>query len=433
MATTAQNPQALAALFRASGLTADQVRQAVSARTANAEPTTVDSWISKNWQGEWDASGVRRDKELAKLFEANGIGLEDLKKGMKWGEVAPVDPYTNQPYTKKEDGNYYMDVIGSASGPENVVYESVKVDPRRQVLIGDKAVGFLGNINRDGNFEGKQDQYIQDSNRIGWSASGKGNVGFHVYTDAAGNPVGINSGWASSSDAGTARDVIKGAATIAAAATGINAAFAGVGAGATAGAGASAGAGTSAAASTGINWGAIGTTAGKSAATNALLTAIQGGDLSQILKSAAVGAVSSGAGALGTQGLGLSGAVGKLAGGAISAGTGAALTGGNVGRALLTSLAGNGAGLATAGFGDAISGGVSQAVRGLVAGGDPRSVLLSSLVGGLTQQVTGNSTLANGLSRYAASQMRQREMQRRWQQMLAARNARTAPTTRPGG
>jgi hypothetical protein len=92
------------------------------------------------------------------------------------------------------------------------------------------------------------------------------------------------------------------------------------------------------AASGGTNWGAIATSAAKSAAMNAGMTAIKGGKPSDIFKSGLIGAVSGGAGSA-VGGLGLGSLETTLAKAGLQAGI-TGLTGGNVANSLIASAVG---------------------------------------------------------------------------------------------
>lgn len=174
----------------------------------------------------------------------------------------------------------------------------------------------------------------------------------------------------------------SGAAATGAGTTGAGTAAAGSGAGTAAGTG-------------GLNWGAIGSAAAKNAAINAGMTLAQGGDLSDALKSGALGAVTGGAGGA-MAGYGVNPMLAQGATGAL----GAAARGGD-GSDILRGAAGG-----------AISGGIGQlgqnygwspeataAARGAagaaVGGGDGRDILRGAATG-YAGSAINNSARGNG-------------------------------------
>lgn len=164
--------------------------------------------------------------------------------------------------------------------------------------------------------------------------------------------------------------------------------LAGAGAAATGATGATGGAAAVPAA--GTNWGAIGSAAAKSAALNGGLTAVRGGDLGDVLKSAAVGGVTGAAGGA-ISSLGYSPVVSQAATGAIGAaargGSGTdILTGAGVG-ALSGYVAGNGiTGNST--VDRAITGAGTTAIRG----GNASQIAQGAAGGALSDLTSGSRT-----------------------------------------
>lgn len=162
------------------------------------------------------------------------------------------------------------------------------------------------------------------------------------------------------------------------------------GAGAAAAEGAAAGSGAAGTAAAGTNWGAIGSAAAKSAALNGGLTAVRGGDLGDVLKSAAVGGVTGAAGGA-ISSLGYSPVVSQAATGAIGAaargGSGTdILTGAGVG-ALSGYVAGNGiTGNST--VDRAITGAGTTAIRG----GNASQIAQGAAGGALSDLTSGSRT-----------------------------------------
>lgn len=71
-------------------------------------------------------------------------------------------------------------------------------------MIGDKAVGYLGDYNNDGTFGNKADTILHgvgDEALLGWSARGRGNTSYRVVTDPITGKLVITPGWNSSSNA----------------------------------------------------------------------------------------------------------------------------------------------------------------------------------------------------------------------------------------
>jgi hypothetical protein len=186
---------------------------------------------------------------------------------------------------------------------------------------------------------------------------------------------------------------------------------AGVGAGVGAGAGAATTAGTAATtagapAAGGINWGAIGNAAAKSAALNGGMTLAQGGDLSDALKSAAMGAVTGGAGgAIAQAGLN------PILAGAATGAVGSAARGGDGSDVLRSGLLGGASGALNQWQPtDSVAG--NAAIRSgamtLAQGGDLKQGLLNAATAGggklLDSAVTGRSdTVSSGPQRVSAS------------------------------
>lgn len=170
--------------------------------------------------------------------------------------------------------------------------------------------------------------------------------------------------------------------------TGGMAGAAGGAAGAAAGTGATAG--TTAATTGGINWGAIGNSALRGAAMNGGMTAVRGGSLTDVLRSAATGAVTGGAGSY-VSSLGYSPIVSQAATGAIGAaargGSGTdILTGAGVG-ALSGYVAGNGiTGNST--VDRAITGAGTTAIRG----GNASQIAQGAAGGALSDLTSGSRT-----------------------------------------
>lgn len=170
--------------------------------------------IQQQW-GRYSGWEPGRVQEFANILRSSGISnLGDISNARL---VETPDAFTDY-----QGGNL------EANDPGTVISRA-----GYQLQVGDKNLGFLGNINREGQFEGKQGQYLQETYdpnapyRLGWSAQGKGNVSYNLVKGPDGKYVVVPQ-WASSSDAETAREVAKGAMTIGSMAAGLGA-FNGIG------------------------------------------------------------------------------------------------------------------------------------------------------------------------------------------------------------
>lgn len=329
-----------------------------------ADPTSLEDQIRSKWgqYGEWDAAGVDRVAELAKLLRANGI--EDIS------QIGVADTEYDTPasgYWEGGDAGHWVDTpAGKGKG--------------FQLTYGDRRLGFLGDVNDDGSVAkvGERDRIggpegaEQLSNLVGWSANGHGNTRFHLGRDKDGN-VFIAPEWASSSDAAFSR---QGLLALAATLGGGYLAAAGQGANA-----ASTAATTAAPAGQATNWSAIAANAGKGALINGGMTAVRGGSLSDILESAVIGGVGGGAGAYGGQ-MGWNPA---LTGAAVSGGT-TALRGGDIEDIARSAGAGAFGGyVKTEGLtgNPAVDRAIAAGGGTLIRGGDGKGILSSALQAGL--------------------------------------------------
>jgi len=185
----------------------------VSPRDALAAQIRAQYGTSGTGSGSWDDAGYDRAGELADLLIKAGVtdlgelSFQDLR-GQTWG--AGMDDQGNATAGEWSEG-----VLG------------------RQLMIGDKAVGYLGDYNNDGTFGSKSQDTLKgigDEALLGWSARGDGNTSYRVITDPNTGKLVIAPGWNSSSDAADFQKAAKFYALTAAAGAGITAA-AGVGAG----------------------------------------------------------------------------------------------------------------------------------------------------------------------------------------------------------
>lgn len=165
--------------------------------------TSVEQQILALWgnRGDWNQGGINRAAELARLFEANGItGLSQLGLG----------DVTRPRFVSRQ--------VGGGTGQDAAFENGVEDTQFRQLLSGDRKLGFLGNVNSDNGLSkvGEQD-YIGDQglgDLLGWSSAGHGNVSYILDTDPKTGQVYVRPQWGSSSDAGDAQDIAKGIATV---------------------------------------------------------------------------------------------------------------------------------------------------------------------------------------------------------------------------
>jgi hypothetical protein len=171
--------------------------------------------------GSWDDAGHDRAMELAQLLYLNGV--TDL------GEMSFEDSTRKVAGEVGFDGEAAQRLVGSGDSQGTEWYDPAtgaalrrddtgawrmdgQVDEQvRQLRIGDKTVGYLGDYNNDGTFGSKRGEYLQNSdptnpeNLLGWSARGDGNTSYRVVQDPATGKLVIAPGWNSSSDADAAR------------------------------------------------------------------------------------------------------------------------------------------------------------------------------------------------------------------------------------
>lgn len=391
--------------------------------------------------GSWDDAGEDRSLEMADLLLLNGI--DDISGGLsfvdttqktqvqkplsEWKDLrveemyggSADNPQTTQRYFDK-DGNEVVVQVGE----DGVAYGTgIGEVPARQLKIGDKVVGYLGDYNNDGSYGSKRGDYLQgrgDEALLGWSSRGKGNTSYRVVEDPETGKLVIAPGWNSSSDASTVRKAAIATAGMLAAGYGA-AALAGMGAGAGAGAGAAAagtgaGAGATTLGLTGAQWGAVGTGALKGAAIGAGTNTVRqlasnGWDLDEVdakgvLKAGAIGGAAGGL-ASGVGAYTGSGTAGQVAGGAART----ALNGGSGEDILKGALVSGASGMANdymkadLGLDASTRGALIGGGRALVNGGDARDVLFgagsgylnaSDRPGSVTRNDTGPATTDTG-------------------------------------
>jgi hypothetical protein len=176
----------------------------VSPRDALAAQIRAQYGTSGTGSGSWDDAGYDRAGELADLLIKAGVtdlgelSFQDLR-GQTWG--AGMDDQGNATAGEWSEG-----VLG------------------RQLMIGDKAVGYLGDYNNDGTFGSKSQDTLKgigDEALLGWSARGDGNTSYRVITDPNTGKLVIAPGWNSSSDASDFQKAAKFYALTAAAGTSI--------------------------------------------------------------------------------------------------------------------------------------------------------------------------------------------------------------------
>ena len=156
-----------------------------AARDALAAQLRAQYGGSGSGSGNWDDAGYDRAGELADLLLNAGVtNLGDLSFKDVIGE-------------RWEAG---MDDQGNALPGQWIQDTPIG----RQLMIGDKAVGYLGDYNNDGTFGNKADTVLKgvgDEALLGWSARGDGNTSYRVVTDPTTGKLVITPGWNSSSDA----------------------------------------------------------------------------------------------------------------------------------------------------------------------------------------------------------------------------------------
>lgn len=158
---------------------------------------TLEEQIRSLWgqYGNWNASGVDRYKELANALRKAGV--TDLS------QLSFKD--TPDAWTEYQGGNEYNNDPGVAYGVTG-----------RQLMVGDKPLGYLGNINLDNTIGGNESPYLQGGDLLTWSAVGEGdegNVSYRVVPGPDGRPVVVPVA-GTSSDKDTLEEVGMGALNI---------------------------------------------------------------------------------------------------------------------------------------------------------------------------------------------------------------------------
>ncbi len=186
---------------------------------------TLQDQIRARWgqYGDWNAAGQDQVDALSRLLQANGVN--DLSqfnlKARDWERPG---------YTERRGGDAEEIVdVGPTSG---TAFDA---------FYGDKQLGFLGDINRDGSYSAQPWGQVAGNeglgnlrgagDLLGWNAQGGGNTSFQVVKGPGGEPVVVPV-WGSSSQ--STYEGIRGIASIAALAAGGYFAGAGGATGATA-------------------------------------------------------------------------------------------------------------------------------------------------------------------------------------------------------
>lgn len=158
---------------------------------------TLEEQIRNLWgqYGNWNASGIDRYKELADVLRRAGV--TDLS------QLSFRD--TPDAWTEYQGGNLEANDPGTAYGVTG-----------RQLMVGDKPLGYLGNINLDDTIGGNESPYLQGGDLLSWSARGEGdegNVSYRVVPGPGGQPIVVPVA-GSSSDKETLKEVGMGALNI---------------------------------------------------------------------------------------------------------------------------------------------------------------------------------------------------------------------------
>ncbi len=269
----------------------------------------ISQYLTQQWGIDPNIQGVNRADELAGLLSNSGITLQDLQGGMRLEDAWKDNSSGNWAYQYGDAARQARDSADPSTPWGTTGYG-------KQLIIGDKRLGYLGDVNnggsysQTGNWAGKGD----NGDLFGWSAQGHGNVGYTIRTDPnTGRAYFDKPAWASSSDAANIRQAAVTGGAMLAGAYGLE----GLGA---------------AAADTGAlgSWGGweIGgvplETMGKAAAISGGLTKASGGSWGDALKAGAIGGITAGIGT------GVGNAYGGLAGGAAGGAANAALNGGSL-------------------------------------------------------------------------------------------------------
>lgn len=149
--------------------------------------------------GDWNQGNIDRAQELAQLFVANGVtDLSQVNLAKVQEQVANPNPLG---YIEGEGGGTYSDGMATTRD-------------RYQLNVGDRALGFLGDYNKDGTVSKVGvNPYLDtpdsgEGGSLGWASTGKGAVTYVADQDANGNMT-IRPEWASTSDMGDIRNVAK--------------------------------------------------------------------------------------------------------------------------------------------------------------------------------------------------------------------------------
>lgn len=169
---------------------------------------TLADQIRARWGhfGDWQSADQDQAEALARLLQANGVS--DLSQFQLKARDYTIDPTT----WETEAGTL------SDGGRSGTAFDAFN---------GDQALGFLGDINRDGSYTAQSTEHVPgnealgqlrgNGDLLGWNAQGGGNTSFRVVQGPDGQPVVVPV-WGSSSQS-TFED-LRGIASIAALAAG---------------------------------------------------------------------------------------------------------------------------------------------------------------------------------------------------------------------
>lgn len=163
----------------------------------------LEAYIRANYGGEWDAGGFNQANAFAQLLANAGITVDDLARGMSIVDTTDYSQLRQDPTT----GDWYTIGSGDVGWGTDQWVAPQQAYLQRQLRIGDKTVGFLGDYNNDGTYGTNASQYLQPADRLMWSAQGHGNTGVHLVQNPDGT-VTPSAAWGSSSDADKIRTAL---------------------------------------------------------------------------------------------------------------------------------------------------------------------------------------------------------------------------------
>lgn len=176
---------------------------------------TLEEQILSLWGrlGNWNHGGIDRAAELASLLRNAGVTTLN-QIAVTPAQFAPIEGEFRQ--LDQEGPTQFV-----PTQPQTVFDTDAQGRPTGLTApaswsMGGQSLGFLGNVNNDGTVGSNARADLGPAGEnplVGWSARGKGHMGYRLVRQPDGSSA-IVPEWGSSSDAGDIQDAIKGAAMV---------------------------------------------------------------------------------------------------------------------------------------------------------------------------------------------------------------------------